>query len=118
MKSTTPANVGNSLIAAAGVPAWAIALQGPLEPFGGPGVGPGDDDEAGLRAGLHRRADLLDHLLGRDDQLALQVAALLRGHLVLDVDPGDPGRLVGADGAEHVQRLAVTGVRVGDDRDV
>ena len=53
-----------------------------------------------------------------NDELALHVPALLRGHLVLDVDPGDPGRLVGADGADHVQRVAVAGVGVGDHRDV
>ena len=67
---------------------------------------------------LDRGPDLRRHLRRRYDELALHVAALLGGHLVLDVDPGDPGRLVGADGADHVQRVAVAGVGVGDHRDV
>src|SRR5437667_3562395 len=94
------------------------ALEGSLQAFHGPRVGPGDDHELGLRTGLHRRPDLLRHLFGRDDQLALQVPALLRGHLILDVDTGDAGRLVGTDRADHVQRVAVAAVRVGADRDV
>src|ERR1700722_14150549 len=116
-KARTAASASASLVSAsmnsASAPAWwyiRARWQGRLEPFDGPGVGPGDDHEVGLGAGLHRRADLLDHLLGRDDQLALHVAALLRGHLILDVNPGGPGRLVGAHGADHVQRVAVAGV--------
>jgi hypothetical protein len=69
-------------------------------------------------ARVDRGPDLLRHLLGADDQLALHVTALLGGDLVLDVDPGHPGRLVGADRADHVQRVAVAGVHVGDHRDV
>ena len=49
---------------------------------------------SGLRTRLDRRPDLRRHLSAPDDELALHVPALLRGHLVLDVDPGDPGRLV------------------------
>ena len=42
------------------------------------------------------RPDLLRHLVGTDDQLSLHVAALPGRNLVLDVEPGRPGRLGGA----------------------
>jgi hypothetical protein len=46
------------------------------------------------------------------------VPALLGHHLVLELDAGDPGLLVELHGADDVERVAVAGVGVGDDRDV
>ena len=45
------------------------------------------------------------------------MAAFLGRDLVLDVEPGDPGFLVFAHRADHVDRVAVAGIGVGDDRD-
>jgi hypothetical protein len=61
--------------------------------------------------------DLLDHLAGGDELLALEVPAPLRGELVLEVQSGHAGGLVRADGARDVDRIAVAVVGVGDERD-
>ena len=67
--------------------------------------------------GIDRRLDLADHLGARDDLLPLVMAAFLRRDLVLDMKPGDPGFLVLAHGADDIDRVAVAGIGVGDDRD-
>jgi hypothetical protein len=64
-------------------------------------------------------ARILPHELApRNDLVPGQVAAALRGDLVLDVQRRHAGRLVHLHGAPDVQRVAVAGVRVGDQRDV
>jgi predicted NUDIX family NTP pyrophosphohydrolase len=82
------------------------------------GVGAGDDHEVRILPRLDRGAHLADHLVGVDDRLAAHVSALLRQHLVLQVDAGHSRLLVQRDGAQHVDRVAVAGVGVGDHRDV
>jgi hypothetical protein len=66
--------------------------------------------------GLHGGADLLDHLARLDNLLALHVAALLGRYLILYVNRRDPGCFVLPDGADHVYRVAVAVVGVGDER--
>ena len=46
------------------------------------------------------------------------MAAFFREFLVLDMDTGDPGRLVGAHRAHDVELVAIAGVGVGDDREL
>src|SRR5690606_26700591 len=82
------------------------------------GVGARDEHEVGVAAGGDGGADLAHHFVGRDDGLAGHVPALLRHHLVLEVDTGDPGLFVGSYGAHDVDRIAVSGVGVGDHGDV
>jgi hypothetical protein len=75
------------------------------------------DDQIGVPPGIDGGADLADHLVEGDDLLALVMPAFLGGDLVLDVECGDPRLLVLADRADHVDRVAVAGVGIGDDRD-
>ena len=83
------------------------------------GVGPGDDDgrnvaDVGRQPGRGQRADVL---LGRDQHLAAEVAALLlRGQLVLPVRTRDTGGDHGLLQLVHVQRATEAGLAVGDDR--
>ncbi len=67
--------------------------------------------------GVDRRLDFTDHLAERDHLLTLVVPAFFRRHLVLDVEGGDPGLFVFPDRADHVERVAVAGVGIGDHRD-
>jgi hypothetical protein len=46
------------------------------------------------------------------------VPAPLRHHLILEVNRADPGGLVFTHGPDHVDRVTVAGVGVGDHRDV
>ena len=77
-------------------------------------VGAGDEQQVRVAPGGDRGLDLAHHLLDADHRLAAHVPAPLGRHLVLEVQPGDPGLLVGRHGAQHVDRVAVAGVRVGD----
>jgi hypothetical protein len=65
-----------------------------------------------------RGANLGDELVARHDRLVVEVAALLREALVLDVQPGDAAPLVLAHGAGGVELVAVAGIGVGDHRNV
>jgi hypothetical protein len=79
-------------------------------------VGAGDDHEVGILARLDGGLDLVGHVLGPDHLATKHVATALGPGLVLDVDGRGPGALVGADRHSHVERVAVPGVAVGDDR--
>jgi hypothetical protein len=68
--------------------------------------------------GRHRSRHLGDHLAGGDHVLALRVPALLGHDLILEVDRGDSGGLVPANRPDHVDRVAIPGVGVGDQRQV
>ena len=81
-------------------------------------VGPRDDHEVLVPAGVGRGLDLLDHLLRRDHLAAEHVPAPLGEDLVLELDGADAGPLVLADRAADVQRVAVAGVAVRQHRDV
>ena len=78
------------------------------------GVGAGDDDDAAVR--LHRRAHPRRRLGDVDDLLAGEVAAALRRDLVLEVQPGDAGGGVRPRGRPRLQRVAVAGVGVRQQR--
>ena len=86
-----------------------------LEPRDRDGVGAGDDDGAVVCPGRKRRAHLLDHLVARDDLLALHVPAALGKRLILDLHRRCACALELPDGAGHVHQLAVAGVGVRDD---
>ena len=68
-----------------------------IDAVDGDGVGSRLDGEMGIGAGVGRRLDLLDHLIGADDLLAGHMPAAFRPHLVLDHDAGEAGILEGAD---------------------
>ena len=67
---------------------------------------------AGVDGGWSVRANVFDV----DDLLACEVTAPLRERLVLELDRGDAGALVLADRPDHVDRRAVAGVGVRDQR--
>ena len=81
-------------------------------------VGARLDDEIGIDARVRRGADLLHHLLGGDHFLALQVAAALRPHLVLEHQAGHARALERAHRVMHVDRIAVAGVGVGEQQEI
>ena len=57
-----------------------------------------------------------DHLGGGNDLLALEMAAALGEHLVLDLDRVGAGALQHLDGAPHVERIAEAGVGIDHQR--
>ena len=86
---------------------------------GGLGVGTGDDDrrDVGDVGRETSRGQGADVLLGRDEHLATEVAALLlRRELVLPVRAGDAGRDHGLLQLVDVERATEAGLAVGDDR--
>src|SRR5690606_190328 len=79
----------------------------------------GDDDgrHAGDVSGQAGRGQGADVLLGREQHLATEVAALLlRGELVFPVRTGDTGRDHGLLQLVDVERATEAGLTVGDDR--
>ena len=86
---------------------------------GGLGIGAGDHEgrhvgDVGREAGRGQGADVL---LGRDQHLATEVAALLlRGQLILPVRPGDACGDHGLLQLVDIQRATEAGLAVGDDR--
>ena len=93
------------------------ALERRFETFDRDRVAARDDREIRIDARIARRADLRHHLGGRDHPFACEVAAALRPGLVFDVHTRNPGALVIADRAPHVDGVAVARVSVGDDRE-
>ena len=79
-------------------------------------VGARDQDHPVAAARLDRGGDLLDHDRGADDLRAVVVAAAFGLDLILDVQGRGPGSGIGAHGAHDVERVAVTGVGVHDQR--
>jgi hypothetical protein len=101
----------------AGLAIAPAALERRVQAFDGARVGAGDDHEVVRAARLDRGPHLLDHLICRDHVLARQMPAALRRHLVLEMERRHPGRLVLADCAHDVERVAVAVVGVGDHGD-
>ena len=75
------------------------AIHRGVEAFDRDGVGARDDQQVGIGARIDRGLDLGDHLGARDHLLALEVAAALGEHLVLDLDRVGAGALQHLDGA-------------------
>ena len=92
-------------------------LDGLFDAVNGTGVGTGHDHHVAL-AGINGGLDLADHLFHGNDLTAGHVAALLGHDLVLELNDGDAGLLILADGALHVDGVAEAGVGVGDDEGV
>ena len=82
------------------------------------GVGARDDDEIGIVQRIAHRLELLHHLGGRHERLVVVVPALLRERLILEMKRRDARALEAARGLLGVERIAVAGVGVGDDRHV
>ena len=89
-----------------------------VETDDGERIGAGDDEEIGVAAGIDGGADLVDVLLALDHALAAHVAALLRPLLIFEEAAGGAGVDQLADGADDVERIAVAGVGVDDDRNL
>ena len=104
--------------AGVGVDAAPLEVLFPVAVGGAVGVRSGDDDRVLGLLCVDGRGEARLRVLTRDDLLAGDVATALRRRLVLDVDRGDAGLLVLADGAADVVNAAVAGVTVGDDREV
>ena len=94
------------------------AVDRRLQTLDGARVRARDDDHVRIAPRVHRRLDLADHLRLAHQLLALVVAALLGRDLVFEMEGGDAGLLVLPHAADHVERVAVAGVHVGDHRDV
>jgi hypothetical protein len=92
----------------------ARAAERGVHSLDGAGIGACDDQKFGRAAGLGRGADFFDHLRSGHYAFAFHVAAALRRHLVFNVDCGDARALVIGHGADHVQGIAVAGIRVGN----
>ena len=73
-------------------------LEGLFESFDHQRVAPCDDDELVVAPGIERSADLLHHLVLRNEPFAHHVAAALQPRLILDVDATDTGTLEFAHG--------------------
>ena len=79
-------------------------------------IRPGNDDEILVLPGFHRGPDLLNGFILGDDVLACKEAAPLWGNLVFHVNPGCSCALEQTHGAPDVDRVAVAGVCVADER--
>jgi hypothetical protein len=78
----------------AGLQVGVHAVDRRLQPLDRARVGARDDHHVGVAPRVGRGLDLAHHLGLADDLLALVVAALLRRHLVLEVERRDAGLLV------------------------
>jgi hypothetical protein len=76
------------------------------------GVGARTGDEVRVTPRGYRCAQALYHVAGRDDRLAVEVAAPLRADLILDVASGQSGILENGNSARGVQGRTESGVRV------
>ena len=86
-----------------------------IEPGRAAGVGARDDDEPVVPPRVRGGPELPFHLLAGDELLALDVAAPLGVHLVLEVDGRDPRRLELPHGAHDVDGVPVPRIRIGND---
>ena len=80
------------------------------------GVGAGHDDEIRVGARIQRRFQLGNHFGRFHHRLAGHVAAALGRHLILDEHAGQPGALIGAHGARHIDDIAKAGVAIAEQR--
>ena len=87
-----------------------------FQPLDGGGVGAGDD--AQMRTRLAGGADFGGGIFRRDQALVVQVAAFLRQHLVFDMYGARARAFQFPDRAHGVERFAITGVAVDDQRQV
>ena len=90
------------------------ARNGAVHALAGGGVGAGDDEQ--MPPGAACGGDLGRHVVRIGQLLVVQVAAFLRQQLVLDMHRGGAGILEAAHHVHHVERLAVAGVAVHQQR--
>ena len=81
-----------------------------------PRVGARDDHEVRAQAVLRHGLHLGRHVFERNQILAIQMAAALRKHLILQVQCRGTGSLVGHHRAHAALHLAVARVGIGDHR--
>ncbi len=94
------------------------ALDGLLEVYDCSRIGACDDQEIGTTPCIHGRPDFCDVVVERNDLLVVQVSALLREDLILDVDGRNTPPFEFAHGADHIEFIAVSCVGIGDNGDV
>ena len=105
----------------AGLGIGGAAPQRLVEPeIGDQRLGAGDHEQVVARSGGARRFDLALELLRRAPAPAgrRQAGGVLREGLVLDHDSRRPGARIGADDMEDIDRVAVAGIEIGDERDL
>ena len=79
-------------------------------------VGACDDERLARMAGIERGLDLADHFARRDQPLVVEMAAALGEVLIFDLDRVGAGALEHPHGALDVERIAVAGVGIDDQR--
>src|SRR6266511_4148716 len=98
------------------------ALQGAFEtpPFRPAEVTARADDKVRvqLHLGIHGGPQLADHLLDRDTAAAGHTARLLRGFLILEMDPRDAGLDELLHGPVDLDGIAIAGIGIREHRDV
>jgi hypothetical protein len=93
-------------------------LDRSVDPEHGARIGARDDLKVLILAGIDRRLHLLDHLVDCDDVLAGEMAALLREHLVFDLDARSARAFHHLDGPHHVQSVAEAGIGIDQHRNL
>jgi hypothetical protein len=95
------------------------SLESLLEAAHGAHVGSRDNLEVAIMPAIDRGPDLLDHLAKCNDILALEVSALLRENLILNLNAGGARAFKYAHSARHIHGVAKSGVGIGKhwDRD-
>jgi hypothetical protein len=80
-------------------------------------IGARHAEDVGVCGSLHGGTDLHARLGARDHLLAARVAAFLRADLVFDHHGGGTGAGILDDRALDVERVAIAGIAVADQRD-
>ena len=93
------------------------ALDRRLETLNRAGVRSGDDDHP-FAARVNRGPHLSDHLIGRNQLLAGEVAAAFRRVLVLDLNRAGANLLEDPDRVSDIDRVAEAGVGIDDQRQI
>ena len=82
-----------------------------------PSIGPRNDHEFRVQPRGGHRGDFLAEILGRDELLAVEMAAPLWEHLVLHVQRRSPRPFVLDDGPNGAFNLAIPGIGISNHRD-
>jgi hypothetical protein len=116
--SSTLRGASTNRMSASGLGVCGRPVEGAVEPFDRDGVGAGNDQGVGARAGIGRGPDLADHLGSRHQGLAVEMPAALGHSLVLDLDRVGTGALEHSYCALDVEGVAEAGIGIDHDRQV
>src|SRR5438105_10357480 len=81
-------------------------------------IGPCNNHKVRVLPGFNGGTYLLDHFIHRDDLLSLHMPALLGPYLVFDMQASHACTLVLMNGTAYVDRVAIAGIGVCDQRQV